>query len=251
MSFDMKLMFVFHVGMMVMFMLGSGLTIETELLVAGGLALVMTTIIVLRRRATRWRWSGASPGQWLMATGTLAAMVLFGLVASFNFSPAEPRALPWFLALVGIGFFNLLSSLGLTHTTETAFRASLAPPASILTTAETSSLIEPRRGGWRSMVRTLYTVLFLGVWLIGLAFFAAYGLAMRDGAAAPTAEAVIPLIDHGRTVYLPLWQGELVYRLRAAMFIGVPSVMALGFLLHLGLGVKIFDNLPTWRRDEL
>lgn len=61
---------------------------------------------------------------------------------------------------------------------------------------------------------------------------------------------MIPLIDHGRTVYLPLWQGELVYRLRAAMFIGIPSAIVLGLLLHFGLGVKIFDNLPTWGKDE-
>lgn len=248
MSFDMRLMFVFHIAMIVMLVTSAALTVAIEAAVAGGLAVVLAAISVMRRRKLGWRWSGAGPLKWLLALGALAAGLLFVGVAAINVPPTSPAMLPWFLAAAGIFTFNLLSVLGIVHQTEAAFEASCGPGDTGLESGD--ALVETRRRTWRDTVVGLYRVVFIAVWLEAMAFFAAYGLAVRDGASQPSVLAAVPLTDHGRTVYLPVWQGDLVEQLRTAMMIGIPSMMVLGLLLHLGLGVKVFDNLATWRRED-
>lgn len=249
MSFDMKLLFVFHGAIMILFLIGSQLTVSIELAVAGGLATVLAMVAIVRRMRLGWRWPGATPLRWLGALGTLLLGLVFAGASSFQFPPTSASALPWYLGLGGIVAFNLLTLLGLSHTTEAEFRASF-DSGNVSVGRAQASIIETRQRTWQSLVVGVYRLLFFAAWLTFVAFIAADGWAMRDGSPALTAEAIIPLTEHGRTVYLPVWQGQIVEGLKLAGMIGIPSVIALGFLLHFGLGVKIFDNLPTWRRDE-
>lgn len=112
-------------------------------------------------------------------------------------------------------------------------------------------LVETAGSGWRSRVARLYQGGFLFVWLLLAAFLAINILAENFAPRTPTAAATFALaIKNGHSVYLPFWLGRLAEQLKLTVFIGMPSFFALGFLLHFGLGVKLFSNLPTGRKDE-
>src|SRR5258708_24850380 len=83
MSFDFKLMFVFHGCMMILFMIGGALSTRQELVFAGVLLLVLILLSSRHRSRLGWRWDG------VVAEGLLygAWVVSFVFVFFFSASP--------------------------------------------------------------------------------------------------------------------------------------------------------------------
>eukprot|EP01030_Chromulinospumella_sphaerica_P026850 gene26850-27075_t len=177
-------------------------------------------------------------------------MGLFAFAATPNFPPTRPGALPWYLAVAGIGLFGLLNTLKVVRRTRTEFEADVAAAKAPADAAIVTGLVDKPDADWRTWVGRVFSVVFLGVWLEALAFFFMFGRGMRDGSPVPTPTHSWPLTDHGRTVYLTMQDGQLIEILQRIMMVGIPGAMLLGVLLHFGLGVQLFSNLPTWRRSN-
>lgn len=248
MSFDMKLFFAYHIAMMVMFMGGRSLTVPTELALAGGWAAILAAVSAVHKRREGWRWPGIKPLDLLWAVGTIVAIGLFLFSASPNFPPNTPGALPWYLIGGGIGLLGVLTSLKVVRRTREEFEADVEAARAPVSAPPAAALIDKPGTDWRTWIRRIYGFAFFAIWLEALAFFYMYGRGVRDGASAPTPEASWPLTDHGRTVYLTVQDGQLIGVLQTIMMFGIPGAMLLGLLIHFGLGVPLFSNLPTWGR---
>jgi hypothetical protein len=239
MSFEFKLMFVYHGCMMVLFMTGGNFSVRQELLFAAALLLVLGTISMHHRRSNGWCWQGATAKNRLAALGGAVLTGVFLYAASPLFPPSNPRFLPWYLAGFGIGLFNFLQSLRLVHSSEAAFLSDCGNPSSQVGEPAQAEPAGPR---WQKLVRTVFSVLFFAVWLGFLCFFYYSGRIFRDGSTIRTPTQTEPMTEHGKTVYIARGQKALCDKLQLFAFVGIPTVLASGFLLHFVVGVKIFDN---------
>ncbi len=244
MSLEFKLMFVYHGCMMVLFITGGVFSLRQELVFTSVLLFVLTSISIRHRRSASWRWQGVKPKNLLMAAGGVALMGVFLYAATPLFPPSNPRFLPWYLAGFGIGFFNVLQALRLVHPSEAAFLADCHEPSSQIEQATQSEPTDPR---WHRVVRGTYGLLFLLVWLGFVAFFYYSGAAFRDGSPVPTPTQTEAVTEHGKTVYITRDQKTFSDRLELFAFVGIPSVIVGGLLLHFLVGVKLYPNAPTLR----
>jgi hypothetical protein len=239
MSFEFKLMFVYHGCMMVLFVTGGNFSVRQELLFAGALLFVLGSISMHHRRSNGWHWQGATAKNRLAALGGVVLTVVFLYAASPLFPPSNPRFLPWYLAGFGIGLFNFLQSLRLVHSSEAVFLADCGNSSSQIGEPVQA---EPARPQWQKLVRTVYSVFFFAVWLGFVCFFYYSGKTFRDGSPVPTPTQTEPMTDHGKAVYVTHDQKALCDKLQLFAFVGIPSVLASGFLLHFVIGVKVFDS---------
>jgi len=86
--------------------------------------------------------------------------------------------------------------------------------------------------------------MFFAVWLGFLAFFYYSGTAFREGSPIATAAQPDTLTEHRKTVYITHSQKMLNDKLELFGFIGIPSIMVGGLLIHFLAGVKLYPNLP-------
>jgi hypothetical protein len=242
-SFDFKLMFVYHGCMMILFMTGGSFSVRQEILFAGALLLLLGSISSRHRRAKGWHWQGASAKNRLAALGGLVLMGFFLYAGTPLFPPSDHRFMPWYLAGFGIGLFGFLQSLRLVHTTEAAFLADCGEPS---TQAAEPVHSEPTGPRWQRVARTIYSIAFFLVWLEFLAFFYYSGKTFRDGSPVPTQTQTEPMTEHGKTVYVRRDQKAISDELERLGFIGIPTVLVSGLLLHFVVGVKIFENRGKW-----
>ena len=105
MSVDFKLMFVYHGTMLVLFATGQLLSTSEEIAIAVLLAVFLLAVAAKRRSNMNWRRPQIGTKHILAAIGTAASMSLFLFAATPLFPPTDHRALPWYLAGGGIGFF--------------------------------------------------------------------------------------------------------------------------------------------------
>ena len=61
----------------------------------------------------------------------------------------------------------------------------------------------------------------------------------------PTAAQNEPITDHGKTVYITHDQKVLRDELELFGFVGIPSVLVCGLLLHFLAGVQVFSETST------
>jgi hypothetical protein len=245
MSVEMRMMFLYHICMMVLFVSGGSLSKSQELIVAGALLAVFTAVSLRRRSEKHWHWRRPGNIAFLTAVGG-ALLIAFFLYAPGPLFPAtNSRFLPWYLAGFGIGLFNLLSGLNLVQSTEAEFQSMCGDEVSSSPSASVPSplLSAPSEQRWKTVARGAFKVYFLAVWLVGVSFFYVYGRAFGGGSPIPTASQFQPLTDHGKTVYISPSQRRLVDIFQAGMFIGIPSAIALALALHFVAKVKIFDNI--------
>jgi hypothetical protein len=214
MSYDFKLMFVYHGSMMLLFATGQNLSLATEVIIAAVVLSASAVLAVKHRRRTPWVWLGIS---WSRLLGAVATVLLGGLFLSAAvplFPPTNPGALPWYLAGLGIILFSTLHTLRLVAFAEADYFTSPAPRRS----AELA---------WRRLVRLMFGIFFLVVWLDGVASFYYFGVAVRDGSPIPTAAQTEPLSNHGKVVYVAPSQKRLITALQTRYGfrypIGVPS----------------------------
>jgi hypothetical protein len=242
MSLEFKLMFVYHGCMMVLFVTGDEFSVRQELFFAVLLLLALSSISTWHRRSTGWHWHGADAKHRLAALGSLVLTAVFLYAATSWFSPSNPRFLPWYLAGFGIGLFNFLQSLRLVHPSEAAFLADCGESASQL--GEPAQM-ETKGPQWQRVIKTVFSVVFFLVWLEFLVFFYYSGKTFSEGSPVPTQTKTEPVTDHGKTAYIKPDQKVLRDNLELFGFIGIPSALLSGFLLHFVFGIKIFDNTPT------
>jgi hypothetical protein len=242
MSLEFKLGFVYHGCMMFLFVAGGAFSVWQEVSLTIVILAVLASLSVRHRRSAGWRWQGAKPQNWLMAIGVVVLTGVFLYAATPMFPPSNPRFLPWYLAGLGIGMFNILDVLRLANLSEAAFLANCHKPGSQV--VQTTNA-EPAELHWRRLARAIITVLFFVVWLGAIASFYYSGAAFREGSSVPTATRADPLTDHGITVYIAHSQKILCDRLEWFAFIGIPLVFLAGLSLHFLVGVKLFPNIPT------
>jgi len=244
MSLELKLMFVYHACMMVLFIAGGAFSLRQELTLTGVLLAVLVAISMRHRRSANWRWQSTKS---MNLPGAAASVVLTGALlfaATPLFPPSNPRFLPWYLAGFGIGTFNVLQALRFVHPSEMAFLADCHEPAGQI---EQPFQIEPTDQRWHRILRTAFSIIFLIVWLEFVAFFYYSGVAFRDGSPIPITSKSEAVTEHGKTVYITRDQKIVWDRLESFAFTGIPSVIVGGFFLHFLVGVKLFPNAPTLR----
>lgn len=150
MSFDFKLMFVYHIAMMILFgaqpFAGAGAQIQFAALLAGVLIIIAATY----RIKCRWRWPGFSAKTIpcvilnLIFIYTFFAFSAYSLISNVPTpqitlqglpdlaieawpiiiqAASIPTLTPWYLAGTGILAFNILSSLNLVTQSQSQFMA--------------------------------------------------------------------------------------------------------------------------------
>jgi hypothetical protein len=256
-SLDFRLMFVYHGSMMVLFMSGGLLSVRQQLLATAPLVVILVSLSLRYRRSMNWRWPGARPKDVLSAVGILVLAVTFDFAAIPLFPLSDPRFLPWHLAGIGIAAFGVLCALKVIQVSNADFLKECEPAGAIdfpsESTAETIP-VAPIDPIWKRATRAGYSLSFF---LVGIAFmtsFYLFGVAFRDGSPRPTPTQTEPLNNHGQIVYIPQSQKNLIDSLQTVASIGIPSVLALGLILHFLLGVKLYPNAPTleeWRKRGL
>ena len=244
MSLEFKLMFVYHGCMMVLFITGGAFSSRQELVFTGVLLFVLTSISIRHRRSASWQWQGIKPKHFLMAAGGVALMGVFLYAATPLFPPSNPRFLPWYLAGFGIGFFNVMQALRLVHPSEAAFLADCHEPSGQI---EQVTQTEPADPQWHKVVRGTYSLLFLLVWLGFVAFFYYSGAAFRDGSPVPTPTQTEAVTEHGKTVYITHDQKMFSDKLELFAFVGIPSVIVGGFLLHFLVYIQTYQAQLCFR----
>ncbi len=79
-----------------------------------------------------------------------------------------------------------------------------------------------------------------------MAFFYKFGVAFDNGSPVATPAKPDPLDSHGLVRYIPHSQSVLLNSLNTISSIGIPAVIAVGFILHFFLRAKMFENMPTF-----
>lgn len=253
---DLQLWTVFWGCIMALFMFGSFLTLNQEIAVYATLAVILVAVSVKRRQQNDWRWQGAKPKDVLAAIGVIVAGVVFDFVASPSFPWSNPRFLPWHLAGVSIAVFGVLFSLNLVQTSKADYLKRCEPsthgrsgPAS---TSEKSPAV-PVDLTWKRAVRAVYYTFAVAVWLDFMAWFYEFGVAFDNGSPIGTPANPDPLNNHGLIRYITHSQNAFLNSLDTISSIGIPATIAAGFILHFFLGVKMFENMPTfeeWRKKR-
>src|SRR5262249_41285934 len=175
MSYDFKLMFFYHGSMMVILIIGRALSVVVEVMIATALLAMGILLGIKHRRTTSWTWPGLTSSRLLGATATALLGGLFLAAATPLFPPTHPGLLPWYLAGLGIITFAVLSVLGLVSLVEIDYFT----PQTLLQSVEVP---------WRKILRLMYSIFFLVVWLEGVASFYYFGITFRGGSV--TADSV-------------------------------------------------------------
>lgn len=258
MSLDFKLMYVYHGSMMVMFMVGTGLTIQQEIVAAVFLAGVLSSISIRHRRQTNWRWPGVRIGDVVNAIGAVVFLAFFFFAATPLFPPSAPRALPWYLAGLGIGTFTVLSFLKVVHSSETAFllhcRVVDQNGQEIALVSELPEAQLPADPRWKKLVRGIFSTVFILVWIGGVLSFYYFGESFKNGSPVQTTSHTEPLNNHGKIVFVTPAEKQRIDRLQTVSFVGIALVVAGTVFLHFVADVKLFPNTPTladyWKKKS-
>ena len=243
MSLDFKLMFVWHGSMMILFATGGRFSIRQELTLAALLMAVLFSASMQHRRSKGWHWQPIESKQFVWAAGTLLLTGVFLYAGTPLFSPSNPSFLPWYLAGLGIGIINVLSSIGLVRQSESQFIADCQITDSQVPAVAPPS--EPTDPAWQRFLRGAFHLAFLAIWLNFMVFVYLHSKAIRNGSPDPTATQTDPVTEHGGTVYVTHEEKVLDDRLLTISMIGIPSAIATAAILHFLVGVKLFPNAPT------
>lgn len=143
-SFDFKIMFVYHITMMLLFVTHAIDKAFTQAMLALALGIILVIVSVWHKQKTNWKWPGLKPSSLPKILFNLIVMYAFFSIAAHTARPkmdnfdfnnpdylklitdswrvilkaaSDPFFTPWYLAGVGICVFNLLSDLNLIDKT--------------------------------------------------------------------------------------------------------------------------------------
>lgn len=248
MSLDMRLLFGYHISMMVMMGAGGSLRVRQELMIAVTIAALIVLVSRYHRQKKHWRWPGVKPLDGLYALGSIALISFFLYSATPLFPPNNGHVVPWYLAGFGIGLFGVLQSLKIVYASEAEFTSNcmvIDQYGRELKPVEEPSPRQPPEPGWKRFTKAAYIVVFVLLWICGVASFYFFGTAFKNGSPQPTATQTEPLEDHGRTVYISATEKQRVHALHLVSGVGFPVFLISGAILHFVVGVKLFSNAPT------
>ncbi len=244
MSFDFKLMFVFHGCMMILFIIGGAFSVRQELEFTGALLVVLTSLSIRTAEYQTGTGTAQNPKDVLMAAGIGALICVFLYVATPQFSPLSSRFLPRYLAGFGIGAFNVMQQLRLVFPFQSSVSGRLREAHGQPRVPPPPPPVDPQ---WQRMIRATYHLLFFVIWLGFLAFFYYSGTSFRDGSQIPTANQPDAVTERGKTVYITHEQKILCDKLERFTFVGIPSIILGGLIIHSLARVKLYPNVPTLR----
>ena len=139
-SFDFKVFGIYHIAMMILFAASPFDNANDQALVALILGFILFGGSVAHKIVTKWKWPGLSPTSIPGSAFNVLFIYIFLAFASYSMTPeidlpsitieniaatfeesksvimqaaSRPRFTPWYLAGIGIGVFNVLSSLNL------------------------------------------------------------------------------------------------------------------------------------------
>jgi hypothetical protein len=248
MSLDMKLMFGYHISMMAMMVAGGSLSVRQELTIAGAIASFIVLVSRYNRQKKHWRWPGIKPVDVLYAAGGIFLVSIFLYSAVPLFPPNNGHIVPWYLAGFGIGLFGVLQSLKLAYPSESEFASNcmiIDQYGRELQSAQEASPAQPPEPGWQRFTKATYAIVFIFLWVCGVASFYFFGTAFKNGSPEPTATQTEPLENHGKTVYVTPAEKQREHALQLVSWVGIPLVLVSGAILHFGVGVRLFPNTPT------
>jgi multisubunit Na+/H+ antiporter MnhB subunit len=249
MSLDMRLMFGYHISMMVMIVAGSSLTMRQELTIAATIAAIIVLISRYHRQKRHWRWPGVKPLDVLYAVGGAVLIAFFLYSATPLFPPNNSHVLPWYLAGLGIGVLGILQALKVVYGSEAEFASNCKIVdqygRELDPIREPAFPVEPKEPKWKRIVKVIYTVVFLVTWIGGVASFYFFGTAFKNGSPEPTISQTESLENHGKIVYITPAEKQRVHALQLVSWIGTPLVLVGAAILHFLLGVKLIPNTPT------
>jgi hypothetical protein len=248
MSLDMRLMFGYHISMMVMMVGGGSLTVRQELTIAASIAALIVFVSRYHRQRKHWRWPGVKSLDVLYAVGGIVLISLFLYSATPLFPPNNGHIVPWYLAGLGIGLFSILQSLKVAYAAEAEFTSNcmiIDQYGRELEPVNEPSSVQRSDPSWMRVTKVTYTVVFMLVWVCGVASFYFFGTAFKNGSPEPTATQTESLEDHGKTVYVTPSEKQRVHVLQLVSGVGVPLLLITGAILHFLVGVKLFSNTPT------
>jgi hypothetical protein len=255
-SFDFRLFYVYFGCMFALFMFGGTLTVRQELAFTAVLSAVLVLFSLKHRQDMNWRWPGAKPKGILVAVGIIVVSTVIDYVANPTGPRSDPRFLPWHLIGFGIAVFGVLNSLNVIQRSEADFlkecelsEAAGFRPAKVNETSQASS---PDLS-WKRAARPVYYAFAALVWVGFMGWFYEFQVAFQHGSSNPGAAKTDPLSSHGIIKYIPHSQKLLINFLDKFGSIGIPAIIAMGFILHFFLGVRMFENMPTfkeWRKQR-
>ena len=249
MSFDFRLMFVYHGCMMMLMLAGSALPVSLEAVFVLLLVAVLVGLSLRHRRALHWRWPGIKLSNLFSVLWTVALISFFLYAATPLFPPNQPQALPWYLAGLGIGTFGVLSALRIVYSSETEFLAQCRILDQYGREVERQAEPQPPvpvEVVWKRRVRVVYGAVFVLLWITGVASFYFFGTAYRDGSPVPTMTKTEPLVEGGKTVYVSRTEKQRINTLQVAAEVGFPVVILSGLALHFLLGIRIFGDTTSF-----
>jgi hypothetical protein len=248
MSVDFRLMFIYHVSMMLLFVAGgSGISLRHEIFATILLVAVLVAVSVRNRKKKGWHWQGIGATNVLFAIGSAILIAFFLFAATPLFPPSNPQSLPWYLAGAGIGIFGILHSLRIVYAAEADFLANCgsfdpyrqgAPPIP-------QRFNSPGEAPWKKATRTVYGIVFMLVWVSSVLSFYKLGVSFKGGSAVPAQTQTEPLTDHGRTVYITSAEKQQLDILQMISMTGIPVMVVGGLCLHFIAGVKLYGNTSS------
>ena len=148
-SFDFKIFAIYHIAMMILFIASPFNNAKDQSLAALILGCILLGVAVAHKIITKWKWPGLSPVSIPGAAFNVLFIYMFFAYASYSMTPeidlpsitienieaifkesksviyqaaSRPQFTPWYLAGIGIGVFNLLSSLNIVSLRKRAER---------------------------------------------------------------------------------------------------------------------------------
>jgi hypothetical protein len=255
-SYDFRLFYVYFGCMFALLAFGGSLTVRQELAIVAVLTAVLATLSLKHRQDMNWRWPGVKPKGILGAVGITVVSIVFDYAANPMGPRSDPGFLPWHLAGFGIAAFGVLNSLNVVQKSESDFmkQCELAESGGLRPAPEVETApAAPADPLWKRAIRAAYYTFAALVWVGFMGWFYEFQVAFQHGSAGPSATKTDPLNSHGLVRYIPHSQKLLIHFLDKLGSIGVPAVIATGFILHFFLGIKIVENMPTfkeWRRQR-
>jgi len=241
MSYDFKLFFAFHICMMILLITGNAIGVVIKLAITVLLAGILLFLSLAHRKKSQWHWPGVTARNVINAIVTIIFGGIFLYAGYPLFSPANPRLLPFYLAALGIIFFNTLFFLKIVCMAEAEFLRSCGG-INIGSKEEVYKSFEP---SWKKTVRICYSILFVIIWLEFMLFFHKFSVAFHNGSPEPTVTQTEKLVNHGKVSYVTPEEKRVIDTLEAFMWIGFPTVFLLGAFLHFVVGVKLVPNVKT------
>jgi len=248
MSLDLKLMFGNHISMMAMMMAGGFLSVQRELTIAGAIASLIVLVSRYHRKKKHWRWPGIKLLDVLYAVAGVCFISFFLYSAVPLFPPNNGHIVPWYLAGFGIGLFGVLQSLKVVYPSEAEFASNcmiIDQYGRELQPVQEPSPSQPSEPNWKRFTKATYSIVFMILWVCGVASFYIFGTAFKNGSPEPTATRTETLEDHGKTVYVTPTEKQRVHTLQLIASVGFPVVLISGAILHFVVGVKLFPNTPS------